>query len=105
MIVNQGNATSTLYADLSRKDVKVGQRVQQGQRLGAVGMTGWSTGPHLHFEFRVNGQHQDPLRVAKSSESVPLDAAARPRFAELVNTLQAKLDVAGSVAAQHGSAE
>ena len=105
VIVNHGNAKSTLYAHLSRKDVKVGQRVQQGQRLGAVGMTGWSTGPHLHFEFRVNGQHQDPLRVAKSSESVPLDAAARPRFAELVNTLQAKLDVAGSVAAQHGSAE
>jgi len=100
VIVNHGNGKSTLYAHLSRKDVKVGQRVQQGQRLGAVGMTGWSTGPHLHFEFRVNGHHQDPLRVAKASETVPLDAAARPRFAELVRTLQAKLDVAESMAGQ-----
>ena len=54
-----------------------GQRVEQGQRVGAVGTTGWSTGPHLHFEFRVNGQHQDPLQVAKTSETVTLDPASR----------------------------
>jgi murein DD-endopeptidase MepM/ murein hydrolase activator NlpD len=105
VMVNHGNAKTTLYAHLSRKDVKVGQRVQQGQRLGAVGMTGWSTGPHLHFEFRVSGQHQDPLRVAKSSETVPLDAASRPRFAELVRTVQAKLDVAESMVGQHSRVE
>ena len=105
VVVNHGNAKSTLYAHLSRKDVKAGQRVQQGQRLGAVGSTGWSTGPHLHFEFRVNGQHQDPLRVAKASETVPLDAAARPRFAELVQSVQAKLDVAESTAGQRNRVE
>ena len=49
--------------------MRQGQRVEQGQRVGAVGMTGWTTGPHLHFEFRVDGQHQDPLSVAKASES------------------------------------
>ena len=96
---------STLYAHLSRMDVKKGQRILQGQRLGAVGTTGWSTGPHLHFEFRVAGQHQDPLRVAKASETVPLDAASRPRFAELVRTVRAKLDVAETLAGQRGQAE
>ena len=60
--VEHGNDRSTLYAHLSRIDVRKGQRVEQGQRIGAVGATGWATGPHLHFEFRVNGEHQDPLR-------------------------------------------
>ena len=87
--LKHGGERSTLYAHLSRMDVRNGQRVQQGQRIGAVGTTGWSTGPHLHFEFRVAGQHQDPLRVAKASETVPLDAASRLRFAELVRTVQA----------------
>ena len=45
----------TVYAHLSRIDVRVGQKLDQGDNLGAVGSTGWSTGPHLHFEFRVNG--------------------------------------------------
>ena len=103
--VKHGGERSTLYAHLSRMDVKKGQRIQQGQRIGAVGTTGWSTGPHLHFEFRVGGQHQDPLLVAKASETVPLDAASRPRFAELVRTVQAKLDVAETLAGQRGQAE
>jgi murein DD-endopeptidase MepM/ murein hydrolase activator NlpD len=92
--VKHGNERNTLYAHLSRIDVKKGQRVEQGHLLGAVGTTGWSTGPHLHFEFRVRGQHQDPLLVAKASESLVLDPASRGRFAELSQQLQAKLDVA-----------
>ena len=103
--VKHGGERATLYAHLSRMDVKAGQRIQQGQRIGAVGSTGWSTGPHLHFEFRVAGQHQDPLRVAKASETVPLDAASRGRFAELVRTVQAKLDVAETLAGQRGQGE
>jgi murein DD-endopeptidase MepM/ murein hydrolase activator NlpD len=103
--VTHGNARSTLYAHLSRIDVKKGQRIEQGQRLGAVGATGWATGPHLHFEFRVAGQHQDPLRVAKASETVPLDAASRPRFAETVKAVQAKLEVAESLIGQPHRAE
>jgi hypothetical protein len=79
--------------------------VQQGQRLGAVGSTGWSTGPHLHFEFRINGQHQDPLRVAKTTETLTLDAESRPRFGELVRTLQAKLDVAETLIGPRRSIE
>ena len=96
--VEHGGDRSTLYAHLSRIDVKQGQRIEQGQRLGAVGSTGWATGPHLHFEFRVAGQHQDPLRIAKSPETRPLDPASRPRFAETVRLVQARLEVAESLA-------
>ena len=103
--VRHGSDRSTLYAHLSRMDVKKGQRIEQGQRVGSVGMTGWTTGPHLHFEFRVGGRHQDPLRVAKASETLPLDAASKPRFAEVVRTVQAKLDVAQTLAGQRVQAE
>lgn len=92
--VRHSSNRSTLYAHLSRIDVRKGQRIEQGQRLGAVGATGWATGPHLHFEFRVAGQHQDPMRVAKSSEAIKLDAAARPRFTEAVAAVRVELDAA-----------
>jgi len=51
--------------------VRKGQAVNQAETIGAVGSTGWATGPHLHFEFRVNGRHQDPLTIARQSEAVP----------------------------------
>ena len=97
--IDHGNGKGTLYAHLSRQDVRKGSRVQQGQRIGAVGSTGWSTGPHLHFEFRVNGTHQDPLRVAKASEAVVLDGASKPRFDEVVRSVRAKLEIAESLSA------
>jgi murein DD-endopeptidase MepM/ murein hydrolase activator NlpD len=97
--IDHGNGKGTLYAHLSRQDVRKGSRVQQGQRIGAVGSTGWSTGPHLHFEFRVNGTHQDPLRVAKASEAVVLDGASKPRFEEVVRSVRAKLELAESLSA------
>jgi murein DD-endopeptidase MepM/ murein hydrolase activator NlpD len=95
--VRHGGDRVTVYAHLSRIDVRKGQRVEQGQHIGAVGATGWATGPHLHFEFRVGGVHQDPLKIAKASESVPLDPAARPRFTEWARTVQVKLDLAETV--------
>ena len=95
--VRHGSDRVTVYAHLSRIDVRKGQRVEQGQHIGAVGATGWATGPHLHFEFRVGGVHQDPLKIAKASESVPLDPAARPRFAEWSRVVQGKLDLAETV--------
>jgi murein DD-endopeptidase MepM/ murein hydrolase activator NlpD len=98
--VRHGGDRLTVYAHLSRIDVRKGQRLDQGQRVGAVGATGWATGPHLHFEFRVGGLPQDPLKVAKASESVPLDPAARPRFAEWARTVQVKLDLAETVGAR-----
>ena len=96
--IRHANDRNTLYAHLSRIDVRKGQRIEQGQRLGAVGATGWATGPHLHFEFRVAGQHQDPLRVAKTSEPTKLDASSRPRFTETVAAVRVKLDVAETLA-------
>jgi murein DD-endopeptidase MepM/ murein hydrolase activator NlpD len=62
VIVDHGNAVATVYAHLSRAYVRAGQAVGTLGSIGAVGCTGWCTGPHLHFEVRVNGQHQNPMR-------------------------------------------
>lgn len=94
---------STLYAHLSRIDVRKGQKVSQGDAVGAVGSTGASTGPHLHFEFRDNGVHQDPLEVARKSENIPISPALRARFETVAQTQRLKLDAAASV--QQASAE
>lgn len=100
--IAHGNNRSTLYAHLSRIDVKKGHRVEQGQRIGAVGSTGWSTGPHLHFEFRVNGRHQDPQRIAKASEAVAIAPEAGAEFAALSQSLQTQLSVAESLLGASG---
>jgi murein DD-endopeptidase MepM/ murein hydrolase activator NlpD len=97
--IRHAQSRETLYAHLSRIDVRKGQRIEQGQNIGAVGSTGWSTGPHLHFEFRVNGQHQDPLVATRSAETVALDAVSRQRFAETAQVVRAKLELASTVAA------
>ena len=89
---------STLYAHMSRIDVKRGAHVEQGQRIGAVGSTGWATGPHLHFEVKVDGVQQDPMIMARASESIPLAPAQKAEFALLAKSLKSQLDVADSVA-------
>ena len=58
--VRHGNGVETRYAHLSATTVKVGDHVEQGQQIGNVGTTGYSTGPHLHFEVRKDGQAIDP---------------------------------------------
>lgn len=65
IILKHHNGYSTLYAHQSRfaKGLRKGDRVQQGQLIGYVGATGWATGPHLHYEFRVNKKPVDPLAV------------------------------------------
>ena len=74
--------------------MRKGQAVGQGQRLGAVGATGWATGPHLHFEFQVNGQHVNPLSIAQASDPVSVDSASRTRFVELASSAKLQLDLA-----------
>lgn len=61
MVVDHGGGYSTLYAHCSLISVEVGQTVKQGQVIGKVGNSGNSTGPHLHFEVRINGKHQNPM--------------------------------------------
>ncbi|MFZ4478471.1 MAG: M23 family metallopeptidase [Rhodoferax sp.] len=83
VILRHRNNHSTVYAHLSRITVRKGASVSQGQFVGAVGATGWATGPHLHFEFRVNGVYRDPLIIARQHESVPVAAASRDIFARV----------------------
>ncbi len=61
VILDHGNGLSTTYSHLSSYAVRVGEHVQRGQVIARIGSTGWSTGPHLFFEVRDNGQPMDPL--------------------------------------------
>ena len=60
IVIYHGLGYSTLYGHLSRIEVSEGQNVESGDRIGAIGSTGWSTGPHLHFELRIDGKAVDP---------------------------------------------
>jgi murein DD-endopeptidase MepM/ murein hydrolase activator NlpD len=60
VVIDHGGGITTLFAHLARIDVKAGTRVCRGQQVGLVGSTGSSTGPHLHYEVRVNGEPRDP---------------------------------------------
>ncbi len=101
--VSHSDNQSTLFAHLSRIDVKKGARVAQGDFIGAVGTTGMSTGPHLHFEFRDNGVHQDPLAIARQSENIPISAALRAKFEAVAQVQRSELNAAATL--QQASAE
>jgi murein DD-endopeptidase MepM/ murein hydrolase activator NlpD len=101
--IDHSGKKSTLYAHLSRIDVKEGARVAQGDFVGAVGSTGMSTGPHLHFEFLDNGVHQDPLAIARQSDNIPINAALRTKFDAVAQAQRLELNAAATV--QQASAE
>ncbi|SFM72695.1 M23 family metallopeptidase [Variovorax sp. OV329] len=97
VIINHRNNQSTAYAHLSRIDVREGQSVNQGQFIGAVGATGWATGPHLHFEFRVNGEFRDPTTIAQQDGGTPISANARLAFARAAKSVKSELAAASTV--------
>jgi len=92
--VKHSNERSTVYAHLSRIDVVQGQRVEQGATIGAVGQTGWATGPHLHFEVKIDGRQQDPVLVAQKSEAAVVAPAAKAQFGQLALSARSQLGVA-----------
>ena len=97
VFIKHRNGHETVYAHLSRINVRVGQSVGQGETIGLVGATGWATGPHLHFEFRVNGVHQDPMTIAHQSETVPVPTAALPVFRQLASVVSTQLQAAATI--------
>ncbi len=91
ILQHQGNL-STVYGHLSRfpAGMHKGEHVRQGDVVGFVGMTGLSTGPHLHYEFRVNGQQHDPMSVALPN-ALPVSSANKVAFKALSNKFIASL--------------
>jgi murein DD-endopeptidase MepM/ murein hydrolase activator NlpD len=85
--VRHSNGVSTLYAHLSAfaQGVRAGTRVSQGQTLAFVGATGWATGPHLHYEFKIANVHQDPMKVALPKAD-PILPQYRAAFLESAQT-------------------
>jgi len=81
VILAHANSVTTVYGHLNNfaSTMRKGARVNQGDIIGTVGMTGLATGPHLHFEFRIAGVHMDPLKVAMP-QALPITNALRPAF-------------------------
>jgi murein DD-endopeptidase MepM/ murein hydrolase activator NlpD len=96
--VRHGSGITTLYAHLSgfAAGIRAGARVHQGEPIGFVGATGYATGPHLHYEFKVAGIHQDPLRVALP-KAEPVPARLRSSFLAIASDARAKIDLVSSV--------
>ena len=92
VIVRHGQSTQTLYGHLKgfARGLRAGQGVRQGQVIGYVGSTGISTGPHLHYEFQINGVHRNPLTV-KLPDAAPLAKADFGRFAEQTAAVRSQL--------------
>lgn len=90
--IQHANKYMTVYAHLSKfGKFKKGQRVKQGQIIGYLGATGRVTGPHLHYEFRKNGVHKDPLKI-KFPDAGPVPRKYKNNFVKFKNLMQAQFD-------------
>jgi murein DD-endopeptidase MepM/ murein hydrolase activator NlpD len=93
VIVDHGRGYTTLYGHMSRfGKAKTGARVRQGEAIGYVGMSGLASGPHLHYEFRINGAHRDPLKVTLPKPE-PLPRTELARFQMQTQPMLAKLEL------------
>jgi len=92
IVLSHGSEISTLYGHMSRfgRNIRVGSQVRQGQVIGYVGMTGLATGPHLHYEYLVNGVHKDPQTV-RLPGAEPLRPDVLTRFHTDTDALLAQL--------------
>ena len=106
VVIQHGNRYSTLYAHLSgyARGLKQGDRVSQGQIIGYVGSSGLATGPHLHYEFRVDDIHRDPLKV-QFPDAAPVPEQHMAEFRERARPLLAQLDAMQAVIAAASAAE
>jgi murein DD-endopeptidase MepM/ murein hydrolase activator NlpD len=93
IVIQHGQRYSTLYAHMSRfaKNMAKGRRVKQGQTVGYVGNSGLSTGPHLHYEFRIDGVHHNPLTV-KHPSVAPIPDDFKADFMQKIRSQLAQLD-------------
>ena len=96
VVIRHAGGIETKYLHLSRigRSIKRGVQVQQGEVIGRVGSTGWSTGPHLHYEFIVDGVHRNPVTV-ELPKSEPIPEAEKPDFLRATAPLLAHLNSAG----------
>jgi murein DD-endopeptidase MepM/ murein hydrolase activator NlpD len=92
IVLNHGANISTLYGHMSRfaRNISVGTRVQQGEVIGYVGMTGLATGPHLHYEYLTGGVHRNPQTVQLPGAE-PLRAQDLQRFHDMAAPLLSSL--------------
>jgi murein DD-endopeptidase MepM/ murein hydrolase activator NlpD len=92
VILRHQGQYSTVYAHLSRIAVHRGARVAQNDTIGFVGQTGWATGPHLHYEFRVAGQARNPFAVALPA-ALPLPETQMAAFRAQATAMASDLDL------------
>ncbi len=97
VIMRHSGNVQTVYAHLSKILVRPGQQLDQAQTVGLVGSTGWATGPHLHFEMRVNGVQKDPMVMARRSQTLQIPESARPQFLEMASQVRSELVAAVSI--------
>lgn len=97
IILKHDNGISTVYGHLSRfaPELRRGSKVTQGQMIGFVGMSGVATGPHLHYEFLINGKHQDPMKVALPKNNT-IQAGNKAQFETISNQMMAQLRLLGT---------
>jgi murein DD-endopeptidase MepM/ murein hydrolase activator NlpD len=90
VFIQHGNSIVTKYLHLSKRSVRRGSKVSQGQVIGLVGATGLAEAPHLHYEFVVNGVHRNP-RTVKLPQAQPIASAEKTRFQQATAPLLAEL--------------